>query len=147
NREADWNDLRQVLDEEVQRLPEKLRLPVLLCYLEGRTREEAARQLGWSPGAVKGMLERGRERLRSRLTRRGVTLSATSLAGLLSENALSAAVPAALGDSTIKAALQFAAGKAVAVGGAAALAEGVLQAMWISRLKVAVAVLLALAVV
>jgi RNA polymerase sigma factor (sigma-70 family) len=144
SREADWNDLRQVLDDEVQRLPEKFRLPILLCYLEGRTREEAAKQLGWSAGAVKGMLERGRELLRSRLTRRGVTLSATSLAGLLSENALSAGVPAALSDSTIKAALLFAAGKVGAVGGAAALAEGVLQAMWISRLKVAVAVMLAL---
>jgi RNA polymerase sigma factor (sigma-70 family) len=146
SREADWNDLCQVLDDEVQRLPEKFRLPILLCYLQGKTREEAARQLGWSAGAVKGMLERGRDLLRSRLTRRGVTLSATALAGLLCENALPAAVPAALGDSTIKGALLFAAGTAVA-GHAAALAEGVVQAMWISRMKVAAAVLLALAVV
>jgi RNA polymerase sigma factor (sigma-70 family) len=140
SREADWDDLRAVLDDEVQRLPEKFRLPILLCCLEGRTRDEAAQQLGWSAGAVKGMLERGRELLRSRLARRGVTLSALALAGLLSEKALSAAVPAALGESTIKAALLFAAGKAVPAGGAAALAEGVLRAMWISRLKVAVAV-------
>jgi Sigma-70, region 4 len=130
----------------VQRLPEKFRLPILLCYLEGRSREEAAQQLGWSAGAVKGMLERGRELLRSRLTRRGMTLSATSLAGLLSENALPAAVPAALSDSTIKAALQFAAGKAAVAGRSAALAEGVLQAMGINRLKVAVAVMLVLVV-
>jgi RNA polymerase sigma factor (sigma-70 family) len=145
--EADWNDLRPVLDEEVQRLPEKFRLPILLCYLEGRTREEAARQLGWSAGAVKGMLERGRELLRSRLTRRGVTLSTTALAALLSENALSAGVPAGLSDSTIKAALLFAAGKAGAAGSAAALAEGVLQAMRMSRFKIAVVAVLALTVV
>jgi RNA polymerase sigma factor (sigma-70 family) len=147
SREADWNDLRQVLDDEMQRLPEKFRQPILLCCLEGRTRQEAAQQLGWSEGAVKGMLERGRELLRSRLTRRGVTLSATALAGLLTENALSAAVPAALNDSTIKAALLFAAGTGATGCKAAALAEGVLQAMWISRMKVAVAVILALAVV
>ena len=77
--EADWDDLRQVLDEEVERLPDKFRLPILLCHLQGKTREEAAQQLGWSPGAVKGMLERGRELLRSRLARRGLALSAGSL--------------------------------------------------------------------
>jgi RNA polymerase sigma factor (sigma-70 family) len=147
SREADWNDLRQVLDDEVQQMPEKFRLPILLCHLQGRTREEAARQLGCSAGAVKGMLERGREELRSRLMRRGVTLSATALAGLLSENALSAAVPAALRDSTIKAALLFAARTGATAGSAAALAEGVLQAMWSSRMKVVAAVTLALAVV
>jgi RNA polymerase sigma factor (sigma-70 family) len=145
SRDVDWNDLRQVLDDEVQHLPEKFRLPILLCYLQGKTREEAARQLGWSPGAVKGMLERGRELLRSRLTRRGVTLSATGLAGLLSENALSAAVPAVLTDSTVKGALLFALGNIA--GHAAALAEGVLQAMWGSKMKLAVVMLLALAVV
>ena len=146
-READWDDLRQVLDEEVERLPDKFRLPILLCHMQGKTREEAAQQLGWSPGAVKGMLERGRELLRSRLARRGLALSAGSLASLLSENALSAAVPAALSDSTVKAALLFAAGKAMAAGSAAALAEGVLQAMWMSKLKVLIAVVLALGVV
>src|SRR5262249_57700246 len=77
-READWDDLRQVLDEEVERLPDKFRLPILLCHLQGKTREEVAQLLGWSPGAVKGMLERGRELLRSRLARRGLALSARS---------------------------------------------------------------------
>jgi RNA polymerase sigma factor (sigma-70 family) len=145
-RGADWIDLRQVLDDELRCLPEKFRLPILLCYLEGRTREEAARQLGWSAGAVKGMLERGRELLRSRLTRRGVTLSATALAGLLSENALPAAVPAVLRDSTLEAALLFAAGKATPAEAASRLAEGVLQTMWISRVKLVAAWLLAVAI-
>jgi RNA polymerase sigma factor (sigma-70 family) len=146
-READREELRQLLDEEVQRLPEKFRLPLLLCYLQGKTREEAARQLGRSPGAVKGMLERGRELLRSRLARRGVTLSAASLAAVLSENTLSAAVPAALADATLKAALLFAAGQATAAGGAAALAEGVLRIMWMNKFKGALAVVLALGLV
>jgi RNA polymerase sigma factor (sigma-70 family) len=146
-RAADRDDLRQVLDEEVQRLPEKFRLPILLCYLQGQTREDAARQLGSSPGAVKGMLERGRELLRSRLGRRGLTPSAAALAALLSESALSARVPAALSDSTIKAALRFAAGNATAAGSAAALAEGVLQTMGMSQLKVTLALVLALGVI
>jgi RNA polymerase sigma-70 factor (ECF subfamily) len=135
DREADWEDLRQVLDDEVQRLPDKFRAPLVLCYLQGMKREEAAERLGWRAGAVKGMLERGRELLRPRLARRGVTLSIGSLAAILSGNALSAAVPAVLSDSTIKAALVFAAGKATAAGSAAALAEGMLQAMFMYRVK------------
>jgi RNA polymerase sigma factor (sigma-70 family) len=144
--QADWEDLRQVLDDEVRRLPDKFRAPLVLCYLQDMTRDEAAARLGCSAGAVKGMLERGRVLLRIRLARRGVALSVGSLAAILSGNALSAAVPAVLRDSTVKAALVFAAGKAAAAGSAAALAEGVLQAMWMIRAKVWLAVVLALAV-
>lgn len=112
------------------------------------TREEAASRLGWSAGAVKGMLERGRELLRSRLAQRGVALSVGSLAAMLSGNALSAAVPAVLSNSTVKTALVFAAGKLATAGSAAGLAEGVLQAMWMTRVKVwlAAALVLGLAV-
>jgi RNA polymerase sigma factor (sigma-70 family) len=146
--EADGEDLRQVLDDEVRRLPDRFRAPFVLCCLQDLTREEAAARLGWSAGAVKGMLERGRELLRSRLVRRGVALSAGSLAAILSGNALSAAAPAALSDSTVKAALAFAAGKLATAGGAAGLAEGVLQAMWMTRVKAwsAAALVLGLAV-
>src|SRR5262249_3480736 len=75
-----WREACAILHEELDRLPDRFRLPLLLCYLEGKSREEAARELGWSGGSVKGRLERGREMLRQRLTARGVTLSA----GLLS---------------------------------------------------------------
>jgi RNA polymerase sigma factor (sigma-70 family) len=69
-------ELLGIVDEELQRLPEVYRLPLILCCLEGRTQEEAARQLGWTPGSVKGRLERGRARLHKRLVKRGLTLPA-----------------------------------------------------------------------
>ena len=72
--DADRRDLRQVLDDELLRLPEKYRAPVVLCYLEGRTHEEAARHLGWPAGSMSRRLERARTLLRRRLADRGVSL-------------------------------------------------------------------------
>src|SRR5437660_2354589 len=68
-------EVQAVLDEELQRLPEQQRAPLLLCYAEGKSQHEAARDLGWSRGTLKRRLERGRQILRDRLTRRGVTMS------------------------------------------------------------------------
>src|SRR5262249_30747917 len=82
-----WHDLRPVLDEEIDRLPEKFRVPFVLCYLEGHTNEEAAEQLGCPKGTILSRLARGRERLRSRLVRRGVTLSIAGLAAALTQHA------------------------------------------------------------
>src|SRR5207248_1099652 len=79
-----WNELRPVLHEEVVRLPEKYRLPVTLSYLEGKTNEEVAELLQWPVGTVKGRLSRGRELLRTRLSRRGVALSAAFVVTALS---------------------------------------------------------------
>jgi len=104
--EAGWNELRPVLHEEVNRLPEKYRTPVVLCYLEGRTNEEVAQLLKWPVGTVKGRLSRARELLRTRLTRRGLVLSAAFLTTALSHEAVFAeVVPSRLIDSTVRAAL------------------------------------------
>jgi RNA polymerase sigma factor (sigma-70 family) len=84
-------ELLDAVDEEVRRLPEISRLPVLLCCLEGLSQEEAARRLGWTPGSVKGRLERGRARLRARLARRGLSLSAALAAAEASRTAAAAA--------------------------------------------------------
>src|SRR5262245_897523 len=105
-----WGDLRLVLDEELDRLPEKYRAPLLLCCLAGRTRDEAAEQLGWTLGTLKMRLERGRQLLRTRLARRGLTVSAALLAVLLAQHTTASPVPALLATTTTKAALLFAPG-------------------------------------
>ena len=118
--EASRREEKKLLDEELERLPEKYRLPLLLCYFEGRTQEEAAAQLGWTPGQVKGLLDRGRERLRFRLMRRGVTLSVAASATLLADTALSAAVPLSLAAPTVKAGVNLVSGKTLAECGVSA---------------------------
>ncbi len=144
-----WRDLRPVLDEEIDRLPEKYRVPFVLCYLEGQTNEEAARQLGCPKGTILSRLARGRERLRSRLARRGLALSVGGLATVLAQNASAASVPAGLVSSTLQAAIPFAAGQAATgliSAPVAALIEGVLHSMFLTQLKSATAALLALIV-
>jgi RNA polymerase sigma factor (sigma-70 family) len=136
-------ELRTLIDEELRRLPEKYRGPVLLCDVQGRTHEDAARQLGYPPGSMSWRLARGRELLRHGLERRGVTLPAALLAALLAEEA-TAAVPAALAEATARAALLMAAGTAGALApSVAALVDGTTRALTVARLKL-VAVLLAL---
>ena len=111
--EASRHETRTILDDELQRLPDKHRLPLLLCYYEGQTRDEASLQLGWSVGKLKGHLERARERLRSRLLRRGVTLAAAGSATLLTDITLSAKVPPVLSVTTIQTAADLWAGKSL----------------------------------
>lgn len=111
--EMTLGELRLVLDEELHRLPERYRAPLLLCYLQGKTQDEAARELGWSEGALRGCLYRAREILRQRLARRGLTVSAVLFATALSQSMAEAAVPASLVATAVSAAGPFAAGQAV----------------------------------
>ena len=144
--EVSWKEMQGVFDEELQRLPEKYRLPLVLCCLEGRTRDEAARQLGCTVDKVKGLLERGREQFRARLRRRGVTLSTAASAAFLSEPAWSASVPALLTASTVKAGLGLAAGSSLADCGVssavARLVERGLQIMAVKKLVFVVALII-----
>jgi RND family efflux transporter MFP subunit len=128
-------ELLPEIQEEVDRLPERYRSPIVLCYLEGRTHEEAASQLRIPVGTVKIRLSRGRERLRGRLIRRG--LAPAVIASSLSAPAR-AALPAPLVDITVKAAMRVAAFRAAGVSATvAALVQGVLRAMIINRIKTA----------
>jgi RNA polymerase sigma factor (sigma-70 family) len=148
DREGRRDDLLPLLDQELSRLPEKYRLPVVLCDLEGKTHRQAAEQLGWPIGTVSGRLSRARAMLAGRLTRRGVTLLGGSLAVLLSQGSASAGVPLPLITSKARAATRFAAGQAAAgviSTKAAALAEGVLKGMLMTKLKIVTAVLMVVA--
>lgn len=145
-----WKELRSALDAELDRLPTRYRAPVVLCYLQGKTNEKAAEELGCPVGTLKCRLSRARGLLRDRLTRRGVTLGATVLAPRLAEQA-SAAVPSTLLQITTEAATVIAAGNALAVGSvsvrAAVLAEGAMKTMFLTKLKTVAAVLLVLGLV
>jgi RNA polymerase sigma factor (sigma-70 family) len=129
-----WADLQPVMDRELSRLADKYRVAIVLCYLEGKTRKEAARQLGCPEGTLAGRLARGRALLAKRLARRGVALSGGTLSAVLSESATSASLPTSVMFSTIKAVTSVAAGQAAGLVStkAAALLEGV-QQLWVSE--------------
>jgi hypothetical protein len=144
-----WRDLRPVLDEEISRLPVKYRAPFVLCCVEGRTNEEAAREMACPVGTVLSRLARARERLRQRLTRRGVTLTAAALAAALAGEAATAAVPGVLVRTSVTAAALAAAGKGlvgVVPTEVVSLAEGVVRTMLLTKAKAMTAVVLILVV-
>src|SRR5688572_21954638 len=117
-----------LLDEELRALPQKYQLPVILCELEGRTRKDAAKILQLPEGTVSSRLATARQRLASRLRRRGVTVSLTGLGALLAPTTASAAMPATLAASTVEAASLFGAGHvatSVVSAKVAALTQGV----------------------
>src|SRR5438132_1653598 len=104
-----WHDLLPLLDQELARLPDKYRVAIVLCDLEGKTRKEAARQLGCPEGTLAARLARGRVLLAKRLARQGLVVSGGAVAAVLSPSAASARVPPSVVSSTIKAASVFAA--------------------------------------
>jgi RNA polymerase sigma factor (sigma-70 family) len=137
-------ELRRVVDDELNRLPAKYRTAVVLCYLEGHTQEEVARQLGCPRATVATRLARACARLRGPLARRGLALPTAGLASLLAAEQATAA-PAALAETTIQAAMQLAAGNAAATAasaGALTLTKEVLRIMFLTKLKTAVVLLL-----
>jgi RNA polymerase sigma factor (sigma-70 family) len=136
------------LHEELARLPEKYRVPLVLCYLQGMTTEVAARQLGCPQGTILCRLSRGRERLRNRLIRRGLTASAALLA-LKQSPEVSGALTAGLATATARAALQFTTGSSAATASGMvsarglALARDVLRTILMTKIKLLSAVVLA----
>lgn len=137
----------QLIHQELRRLPEQLRLPLILCGLQGRSREQAAEQLGWSLRSVKDRLERARALLFTRLCRRGVALSAAAVTALLAKQG-TAAVPAALASSTVNAMVLVGTGKSAVVGvvsaNVASLTKGVVFSMKLAQIKSGALVLAAL---
>jgi|GEM_PF-401247 len=140
---------QQMLHAEVNRLPSKYRVPVVLYYFEGKSNQDVARQLGCPEATVRTRLARARDQLRTRLARRGLALSAGLVAAALSRNVL-LAVPYRLADATVKAALQIAGGTAI-TGGAvsipvATLTQGVLRSMFLKKLQHAALLILAMGI-
>ncbi len=136
-----WADVRSVLDEELSRLPDIYRAVVVLCDLEDRSRKDVARQLRVPEGTVGGRLARARALLAKRLNQRGVTLSV--LAALQSARSVSASAPPVLVVSTIKAANRLMAGRGADISiRVATLTEGVLKAMYVTKIKSALAAVL-----
>jgi RNA polymerase sigma-70 factor (ECF subfamily) len=125
--EHDW---LPILDRELNGLPDKYRLPIVLCELQGKPHKEAARELGCPIGTLSGRLSRGRALLAKRLARYGLVLTAGALSAALAQQEVSASVPPAVVSATVKAATAGAISAEIA-----ALTEGVVKAMFLAKLK------------
>ena len=137
--QEDSSELRIAIDQELERLPENLRLVLLLCDLEGKTRKSVARMLGWPEGTVASRLARGRCLLAKRLMRRGLSLAGGSLAVTIGSEAASSEISRTLLDKTVLAAGLLASGQAPLACEASAqvvtLTSGVLQTMMLTKIK------------
>ena len=123
-------DVREALDRELAALPEVYRVAVVVCYLEGLGRREAAERLGWSEGTLSGRLARARALLARRLARYGPAVPAGAL-GLISPEGIAAG----LAEATVRVGVLMAAGEAVVAAPVAALSQGVMKAMLLTKLK------------
>lgn len=135
------------LHEELERLPEHFRIPLVLCYLEGLTHQQAAIRLDWPVGTVESRLTRGRRKLRERLVRRGFASSAVLLPTASAPNFTEASVPAGWLEATSRAATRAASGEALATVAStkvASLTQGMLQTMMLATLKLGASVCVAL---
>ena len=133
-------DVRPLLYEELERLPHKYQAPIVLCHLEGKTHEQAARLLNWPVGTVAGRLSRGRRLLRARLERRGVTVASSFFcAGWLAGS--HSVATTALADATRTVAAQFLAGQAISAT-VLSLTRGVLTTMIVRKLTTVTAAVL-----
>jgi RNA polymerase sigma factor (sigma-70 family) len=143
--EDGWASLLEVLDGELSTLPEKYRTPIILCDLEGLSYREAAARLGCPQGTLSGRLTRARSLLARRVARRGMTLTAGTLATLLARHA-GASVSPSLIASTTRTATVLAAGQGLTAGAVsttvASLTEGVLKMLLLSKLKIVTGMLL-----
>ena len=133
----------EALHDEIDRLPQSFRLPVVLCYFEGLTLDEAAQRLRWPAGTVGSRLARARDKLRRGLTRRGMAPATAALAAAFSPKSASARIASHLCDTTTRTAMNFVAGQATG-GAVSALAQEVLRSMLIHKLKFTALTLLAL---
>jgi RNA polymerase sigma factor (sigma-70 family) len=142
-------DLALVLHDELGRLPERYRVVLVLCYLEGLSCEQAAERLGWPLGTIKSRLARGRGRLKSRLTRRGLAPATGAVVTLLSAEGAAAVIPAEVVQSTARMAVFFAAGRdsglGLVPGSVAALTSRVLKLFFVKRLLLSIGLLLSVA--
>jgi RNA polymerase sigma factor (sigma-70 family) len=143
---TDTSGLREVLDEELARLPERYRSALVLCELEGLSRRDAAVRLGISEGTLSSRLARAKNQLKDRLTRRGVALSTATLGTFFAREAQAVIVPPALADAAIRLA-SGPSSTAVVSASVATLTEGVLKAMLLAKFKGVALALVALAVV
>ncbi len=142
--EAAFRELQMLLDEGLNHLAEKYRTPFVLCCLEGKSKSEAAHELGWKEGTVSSRLAQARKQLQQFLSRKGVTLTAVLTAAGIAENTANACVPPLLAASTVRAASQFAfdSSAAMATAQAVQLAEMMLRSMAALPWKTATALLM-----
>jgi RNA polymerase sigma factor (sigma-70 family) len=141
-------EMLPLLDHELSRLPDKYRLPIILCDLQGQSRKEAAQKLKLPEGTLSTRLARARRMLAKKLARHGIPLSGAAVGVALGQNVASASMPNGLVASTVKAGLLFAAGEAIGTLSVtvSALTEKVVKTMLLTKLKNAITVLVIVAV-